>query len=162
METVKEEVEEVKPVDKDVLNLTSVYQQEQKQRMRIQKRQQRVRRDTRKLEEFIRLYEVNRYHRVYSMLAFEKTIKDIAMVGSVGNVSFELLDRPGNEKSVKMIIDHPELNSVGIVDQLERESKTELPEFTLYQALAMMDNLQVTTGKAGGIHIEVVKHLHSR
>lgn len=147
--------------DKEVINL-SAFQQEEKQRRRIQIRQRRVRRDSRQAEVYVRLFEANRYNRVYQLLAFDKIIKDVALVGTVGTVTFELLDRPGAEKAVKMIIEHPELNALAIQEKLEIESKTETHEFTLFKAVAMMDDVKISSGKSGGIRLEVVKNLHSR
>ena len=155
------EVLKLKDKDKEVINL-SAFQQEEKQRRRIQIRQRRVRRDSRQAEIYIRLYEANRYHRVYHLLAFDKIIKDVALIGTVGTVSFELLDRPGAEKAVKMIIDHPEMNALAIQEKVELESKIQTHEFTLYKAVAMMDEVKISSGKSGGIRLEVVKNLHSR
>ncbi len=155
------EVLKLKDKDKEAINL-SAFQQEEKQRRRIQIRQRRVRRDSRQVEVYIRLYEVNRYHRVYQLHAYDKIIKDIALTGSVGSVSFELLDRPGGEKAVKMIIEHAELNALGIQEKVETESKVDTHEFTLFKALAMMDDVKISSGKHGGIRLEVVKNLHSR
>lgn len=155
------ETMKLKEKDKEALNL-SAFQQEEKQRRRIQIRQRRVRREARQVEVYIRLYEANRYHRVYQLLAFDKVIKDIALVGSVGAISFELLDRPGAEKAVKMIVEHPELNTVGIQEKVEIEAKTETHEFTLFKALCMMDDIKISSGEHGGIRLEVIKNLHSR
>ncbi|OGH61435.1 MAG: hypothetical protein A3G34_05480 [Candidatus Lindowbacteria bacterium RIFCSPLOWO2_12_FULL_62_27] len=155
------EILKLKDKDKEAINL-SAFQQEEKHRRRIQIRQRRVRRDARQVEVYIRLHEFNRYNRVYQMLAFDKIIKDIALSGSVGNVAFELLDRPGAEKAVKMIIDHPEMNALGIQEKIEMESKIETHEFTLYKAMAMMDEVKISSGKHGGIQLEVTKNLRSR
>lgn len=155
------EIVKLKEKDKEAINL-SAFQQEEKQRRRIQIRQRRVRRDARQVEVYIRLYEFNRYHRVYQLLAFDKIIKDIAMNGTVGTVAFELLDRPGGDKAVKMIVEHPEMNALTVQEKIEIESKIETHEFTLLKALSMMDDIKVATGKSGGIHLEVVKNLHCR
>lgn len=155
------EVLKLKDKDKEAINL-SAFQQEEKHRRRIQIRQRRVRRDSHEVEVYIRLHEFNRYHRVYQLQAFDKIIKEIAMSGSVGNVSFELLDRPGGEKAVKMTIEHPELNALTIQEKIEMESKIETHEFTLFKAMAMMDDVKISTGKHGGIRLDVVKNLHSR
>lgn len=155
------EVLKLKDKDKEAINL-SAFQQEEKQRRRIQIRQRRVRRDARQVEVYIRLYEANRYHRVYQLQGFDKIIKEIALSGSVGSVAFELLDRPGAEKAVKMIIEHPEMNALGIQEKVQMESKIETHEFTLFKALAMMDEVVISSGKHGGIRLETVKNLHSR
>ncbi len=151
----------LKDKDKEAINL-SAFQQEEKQRRRIQIRQRRVLRDARQVEIFIRLHEYNRYHRVYQLLAYDKIIKEIALAGSVGSVAFELMDRPGGAKAVKMVIEHAELNTPGIQERLEFESKVETHEFTLFKAMAMMDEVRISTGKHGGIRLEVVKNLHPR
>lgn len=155
------EVLKLRDKDKEAINL-SAFQQEEKHRRRIQIRQRRVRRDSRQAEVFIRLHEVNRYRRVYQLQAFEKIIKDIALSGSVGNISFELLDRPGGEKAVKMVVDHPEMNALGIQEKIEIESKADTHEFTFFKAIASMDDVKISSGKTGGIRLEVVKNLHSR
>ncbi len=155
------EIVKLKEKDKEAINL-SAFQQEEKHRRRIQIRKRRVMREARQVEDYIKMYESNRYHRVYQLLAFDKVIKEVALAGSVGGVSFELLDRPGGEKAVKMVVEHPELNSLGIKEKLELESKIQTHEFTLYKAIAMMDEVKVTTGKTGGVCLEVVKDLHNR
>ncbi|MBI4179652.1 hypothetical protein HY522_09560 [bacterium] len=151
----------LKEKDKEALNL-SAFQQEEKQRRRIQIRQRRVRREARQVEVYIRLYETNRYNRVYQLLAFDKIIKEVALAGSVGTVAFELLDRPGGEKAVKMIVEHPELNTVGIHEKVETESKADTHEFTLFKALTLMDDIKISSGEIGGIRLEVVKNLRIR
>ena len=155
------EVVKFKDKDKEMINL-SAFQQEEKQRRRIQIRQRRVLRESRQVEVYIRLYEFNRYHRVYQLLAFDKVIKEIALAGSVGSVGFELLDRPGAEKAVKMTIDHPELNAMDIKERIEHESKQQTYEFTLFKALSMFDDVKISSGKHGGIRLEVVKNLRIR
>ncbi|HPG31555.1 MAG TPA: hypothetical protein PKY81_04470 [bacterium] len=135
------------------MKLLAELNKEKEEAKRIKTIKERIYKQVKHVDRILREKPTNAFEKVYTSLAVQKIIDELAIQYSLGKI--EVSDK---DNSLEVSIIAPQMTTTDIKNLINRE-KNNLQVYTLLEALKEVDDFQIFNNPAGaGVVVKIIKN----